>query len=35
MTRLEEHEQALRRQLELAGEIRRDALNGLLTGRTS
>lgn len=35
MMRLEEHEQALRRQLELAGEIRRDALNGFLTGRTS
>lgn len=35
MTRLDEHEQALRKQLELAGEIRRDALNGLLTSRTS
>jgi len=35
MTRLENHEQALRRQLELAAEIRRDALNGLLTSRTS
>ena len=35
MTRLDDHEQALRRQLELAAEIRRDALNGLLTSRTS
>lgn len=34
MMRLENHEQALRRQLELAEEIRRDVLNGLLTSRS-
>ena len=35
MTQLENHEQALRRQLELATDIRRDALNGLLSRGTS